>query len=93
MAVMMGNLYAALMKAGAGEDDAKKAAEEVANFELRLNSLEAKIDRLETRMEARFQSLEAKFDPKFTLVSWMVGVNMAVTLSVLALLLRGQGLR
>ena len=43
MAVMMGSLYSALVKAGAGEDDAKKAAEEVAGFENRLASLDARV--------------------------------------------------
>jgi hypothetical protein len=93
MAVMMGSLYAALVKAGASDDDAKKAAEEVANFELRLNSLELKIDRLEAKMDARFAALQASIDAKFTLLSWMIGVNMAITLGILALLLRSGGLR
>ena len=35
MAVMMGNLYSALKQAGADEDSAKEAAEEVAGFESR----------------------------------------------------------
>lgn len=93
MAVMMGNLYAALVKAGAGEDDAKKAAEEVANFELRLNSLETRIDRLEARMDARFDAIEAKFNARFTLVTWMVGLCIALNMTVLGLLLRNVALR
>jgi hypothetical protein len=84
MAVMMGDLYSALVKAGAGEDDAKKAAEEVANFELRLNTLEAKIDRLEAKMEARFQSIEARMAMLF----WMVGISIAMNLATLGVVLR-----
>ncbi|MGL5139341.1 MAG: hypothetical protein ACRC7G_16400, partial [Beijerinckiaceae bacterium] len=84
MAVMMGNLYSALVKAGAGEDDAKKAAEEVANFELRLNNLEAKIDRLEAKMEGRFGAVDARLNVLF----WMVGLNMAMTLAMVGILLR-----
>lgn len=82
MAVMMGNLYAALIKAGAGEDDAKKAAEQVANFDSRV-----------TGLEGRIALLDAKVDAKFTQLSWMLGVNMALTLVVLGLVLRLGGLR
>jgi hypothetical protein len=43
MAVMMGNLYSALKQAGADEESARKAAEEVAGFENRISSLAADI--------------------------------------------------
>jgi len=43
MAVMMGNLYSALKQAGADDENAKKAAEEVAGFENRISSLAADI--------------------------------------------------
>ena len=81
MAVMMGNLYAALVKAGAGEDEAKKAAEEVANFDSRV-----------TGLESRIVLLGAKVDAKFTQLSWMLGVNMALTFLVVGLVLRLGGL-
>ena len=58
MAVMMGDLYAALVKAGAGEDEAKDAAKEVANF-----------DNRETSLEGRTALLDAKLDAKFAQVS------------------------
>ena len=74
MAVMMGSLYDALIKAGADGESARKAAEEVANFDLRVNGLETRIDRLDSRMEARFATL-----------TWMVGV----VLTLLILVLRG----
>jgi hypothetical protein len=35
MAVMMGNLYSALKQAGADEENARKAAEEIAGYENR----------------------------------------------------------
>ena len=82
MAVMMGNLYAALVKAGAGEDEAKKAAEEVADFESRV-----------TGLEGRIALLDAKVDANFTQLSWMLGVNMALTLLIVGLVLRLGGLR
>lgn len=43
MAVMMGNLYAALVKAGAGENEAQKAAEEIAGYENRFAKIEADV--------------------------------------------------
>ena len=39
MAFMMGNLYDALRSAGADDDKARKAAEEVAGFENRIGGL------------------------------------------------------
>lgn len=46
MAVMMGNLYEALVKAGAGEDNAKKAAEEIAGYENRFAKIESDVNLL-----------------------------------------------
>jgi hypothetical protein len=40
MALMLGALHRALMGAGASEEDARKAAEEVAGFENRLAKVE-----------------------------------------------------
>jgi hypothetical protein len=40
---MMGNLYSALVKAGAGEEDTKKAAEELAGYENRFSKLEGDV--------------------------------------------------
>jgi hypothetical protein len=62
MAVMMGNLYSALKQAGADEESARKAAEEVAGFENRISSLAADI----------------------TLLKWMVGFNLAMTVAIAA---------
>jgi hypothetical protein len=43
MAVMMGNLYDALVKAGAGEETARKAAEEMAGYDNCFSKLEADV--------------------------------------------------
>lgn len=43
MAVMLGNLYRALITAGAPDIEAQKAAEEVAGFESRLTRIESKV--------------------------------------------------
>lgn len=48
-AVMMGNLYDALIKAGADGEGA--------NFDLRASELETHIDCLEIKMDARFATL------------------------------------
>ena len=60
MAVMMGNLYSALKQAGADEESAKKAAEEVAGFENRISTLASDI----------------------TVLKWMVGFNLAMTVAI-----------
>ena len=47
MALRMGALYDALVKGqGIGEEDAKRAAEEVANYENRIARVEASLDTL-----------------------------------------------
>ena len=43
MAVMKGDLYDALVRAGAGEDTARKAAEEMAGYDNRFSRLEADV--------------------------------------------------
>ena len=47
MAVMLGNLYRALVTAGAPDEDAQRAAEEVAGFESRLTGIESKVSLLQ----------------------------------------------
>ena len=72
MAVMMENLYSVLSEANLPEDKAQKAAEEVAGYDNRMVSVEAKVDRL---------------DAKFERLAGMMGVNITLTLMVLAGLL------
>ena len=43
MALMMSSLYDALRTAGAGEEPARKAAEEVANYDNRLAKIEGEL--------------------------------------------------
>jgi hypothetical protein len=43
MAMMMGNLYSALKQAGADDENAKKAAEEVATYDARMNGVETRL--------------------------------------------------
>ena len=72
MALMVGSLYDALRAANVDEDKARRAAEDVADFDARVNGLEASIARL-----------EQKTDGRFTLLQWMVGFNLALTTAVL----------
>jgi hypothetical protein len=43
MSLMMASLYDALREGGTSEDNARKAAEEVANYEGRLSSLDGRM--------------------------------------------------
>lgn len=72
MAVMFGALYKALLEAHVTEAAAQEAAEELAGYEHRF----AKIDE-------RFAHLEGRM----TLLQWMVGTNVVLTIGVLVRLL------
>lgn len=61
MAMMMRQLYSALRNAGADDDSASRAAEEVANYDNRINKVESDL----------------------ALLKWMVGTNIALTLTIL----------
>ena len=43
MAMMLGALYQALLEAGAGDEPARRAAEEVAAYESRLTAIDTKL--------------------------------------------------
>ena len=60
MAMMMDNLYSALKQAGADEDNARKAAEEVATYDSRKSTIENRL----------------------SVLTWMVGTNVALTLAI-----------
>jgi hypothetical protein len=60
MAVMLSKTYDALVAAGAPEDKARAAAEELAGY------------------ESRF----AKIETDLAVLKWMVGVNLAASLSL-----------
>jgi hypothetical protein len=61
MALQLGALWDALIDAGAKQEKADKAAEELAGYENRL----------------------ANIDTRLTLLTWMVGTNIVITLGVL----------
>ena len=60
MAVMLSKTYDALIAAGAPDDKARAAAEELAGY------------------ESRFSKIETDF----AVLKWMVGVNLAASLSL-----------
>jgi hypothetical protein len=68
MPVMSGEVYDALTEAGASPEKARKAAEAVAGYENRFAGLEGRL---------------LKMDGDLTLLKWMVGFNVALTVGVL----------
>ncbi len=66
MALMPSKTYDAFRAAGAPDDKAREAAEEIAGFEDRLTTVESDLK----------------------LVKWMVGFNLALSMVIVALLLR-----
>jgi hypothetical protein len=67
MAVMMGELYDALRSAGAEDEKAKKAASEVASYDNQITGLKTEIVAVRGEL---------------TLVKWMVGFNLAITVAL-----------
>jgi hypothetical protein len=72
MATMISEVYDAFIAAGAPEDKARKAAEAIAGYENRFTSLERSLDQ-------RF----AKVEERLTLIQWMLGFNLAMTVAML----------
>jgi hypothetical protein len=67
MTTMIAEVYDALIEAGASQDKARKAAEAIAGYESRFTEIERRLDRMEA---------------KITLLSWMVGVSISLTLAL-----------
>ena len=65
MALMLSSLYDALLEAGASEEKARKAAEEAALYEARFGGLDQRMTALDGRV---------------SMLTWMVGTNIALTL-------------
>ena len=75
MAIMLGKTYAAFKAAGAPEEEAIAAAEELAGYESRLASIDNRL---------------AKVEGKLTVMVWAIGINAAATIAILGVLLRGH---
>lgn len=78
MATMIGEVYDALIEAGASPGKARSAAEAVASYDNRLNSLSS-----ETKAE--FAAVRGELN----LLKWMVGFNLAATVAILFKMLHG----
>jgi hypothetical protein len=76
MALMLSKTYDALLAAGAPEDKAREAAEELAGYESLLASIDNRLSRVEG---------------KLTVIIWAVGINAAATIAILGVLLRHGG--
>ena len=78
MAVMMGNLYSALKQAGADEENAKKAAEEVAGFESRIFDLKTELKTEMAALKTEIAAIRGELAP----LRWMVGFNLALAAAI-----------
>jgi hypothetical protein len=78
MALMLSKTYDALLAAGAPEDKAREAAEELAGYESLLASIDNRLSRVEG---------------KLTVIIWAVGINAAASIAILGVLLRHGGSR
>ena len=68
MGMMLSKTYDAFRAAGAPDQTAREAAEEIAGFENRLATIEA----------------DGKvINAKLSMLQWMVGINIAATLAIL----------
>ena len=82
-ALMLSKTYDALLSAGASDDKAREAAEELADYERRLASLDARLDRLDAGLAA----FRSEVKTRFGVLTWAIGVNAAATIAILGVLL------
>ena len=75
MALQLGALRDALVEAGASESNARAAAEEVASYEMRLAGIDGRLGRIEGRLDG--------IDGRLTMMTWAIGLNVAMTAGVL----------
>lgn len=79
MALELGALRNALLVAGASPEKAGKAAEELAAYQIRFDGCETRLAGFEARVASRF----AKVEGDLTLIRWIIGFNLAFTLTIL----------
>ena len=84
MALMLGQLYDALRPGNGPDDEARAAAEEIANYEGELTKLRVDIDRRFTEMGERISRVEADV----RLLKWMMGFVLAFQVANFFLQLR-----
>ena len=89
---MITELYDALREAGASEDKARRAAEALANYDVRFAQLDQRFTELRgdftdlrgdfTGLRGEMTAFRAYVEGKFNLLTWMVGFFGAVVLAV-----------
>ncbi len=79
MPVMMERLYDALRAAHVPDEQARAAAVEAAEHESRFAAIESRLSQLDGRLVA--------LEGRVTMLTWVVGINIALTAAVLAKLL------
>jgi ABC-type Fe3+-hydroxamate transport system substrate-binding protein len=67
MTTMIAEVYEALIEAGASQEKARKAAEAIAGYESRFAEIDRRLERLEG---------------KITLLTWLVGFSITLTLGL-----------
>jgi hypothetical protein len=63
----------------------------LANYENRLRSMDSRLGRVETKLDALGQTLadfRTEVGHRFTVLTWAIGVNAAATIAILGVLLR-----
>ena len=102
MTIMLGKMYAALKAAGASDDEAQAAAEEVGDLHdqfaglhgaMRDMRLDVKSELAGLRNDFRSESAVVRTDiaylrGRFDVLIWAVGINAAATIAILGVLLR-----
>jgi hypothetical protein len=80
MALMVGELYDALLEAGASEEKARKAAEAAAQVDTRFQAMETRLTRIEVHLES--------LNHRVTLLLTLIIVVLGGVLSTLWMLAR-----
>jgi ABC-type sugar transport system ATPase subunit len=82
MALMLGKTYDALVAAGAPEDKARDAAEELAEYETRFATMANDITLIKGDIVG-IKGEMAGIKGDMTALKWMVGINFAATMAIL----------
>jgi hypothetical protein len=98
MTIMLGKIYAALKAAGAPDDEARAAAEEVgdlhdmrAGLKSELSGLRGDLSALRSDFRGELAGVRgevAYLRGRFDVLIWAVGINAAATIAILGVLLR-----
>jgi hypothetical protein len=84
MRIMLAKTYAALKAAGAPEEEAQPAAEELVDSEARFVSRDSRLGSVETGLDL----LRPEIKTRFAVLTWAVGINTAATIAILGVLFR-----